>query len=263
MFEEKNHQLEIKVTSVLLGVFTIIGLLSNYLEHTRLLPKGWEIPVILAALLMVIRTVSKVYTLDQNVKALVSMTGWVDVRKYDTYEEFYKDLNEALKQAKYSLDLTHIRSEPPSYFLMGKKYYDKLETWCEDHPGSPVRRITAVNNIEMLEWCKEMLKIKEKHKNFYVKVCNWQADFPMLNMAITDGTRVFLAISGDIPEKTSGLQINDPGIARYFKDYFDNVWARSQDLDAFLSSYQDSYLLNAIPSNKTTEKASQEAKTIR
>lgn len=52
----------------------------------------------------------------------------------------------------------------------------------------------------------------------------------MINMAIIDETKVFLAITADIAERTAGLQINDHAMAKYFSDYYDNVWAHSIEL---------------------------------
>lgn len=103
------------------------------------------------------------------------------------------------------MGLTHIRDEPPTHFVLGKSYFDKIEKWCLEHPPCPVRRITALNNEAMIQWAEELFKMTKRNGNFHVRICDWKSRFPMINMAIIDETKVFLAITADIAERTAGL----------------------------------------------------------
>lgn len=225
-----DQHFEIKVASLILAVFIIVSIMSGYIEKFVHLPKGWEIPIILASLLLISRTLMTLYRVDDNIKKLLSNIGWMEVKRYDTYQDFYHDLNIEMKKAKISLDLTHIRNEPPADFVLGKAYYDGVKDWCQSNPGAPVRRITAINNLQMLNWAHQLLNMSDECKNFYVRICDWQSEFPMINMAILDHSKVFVAITSDVAERTSGLQINDKIMAKYFCDYFENVWAHSEKL---------------------------------
>lgn len=230
-----DNRFEVKITSIALSIFTIFAIMSGYLGKFIQIPKSWEIPIILAALLMITRMLSTLYHVDENIKKILEKEGVINIKRYDAYGEFYHDLGIALGNAKHSLDLTHIRNDPPEQFVLGKSYFDSIEKWCAKNPGAPVRRITATNNSLMLDWAKELYETTKRCPNFHVRICDWRSKYPMINMAIIDGKTVFLAITADIAERTAGLKINDPSMAKYFSDYYDNVWAHSTDVEDHLS----------------------------
>lgn len=155
---------------------------------------------------------------------------------YTTYMEFYKNCLLALEQSFKKIDLTHIRHEPPQDFTGVSGWYDEVIEWCDKHPYGKVRRIIAVSNLKMLKWAQELAGHIEKlpTHNFEVKVCDWTADFPAINLAIFDRRRVFIALTGFGTSETAGFQISDAIIADYFVDYYNNVWGKSEDLINFL-----------------------------
>ena len=70
--------------------------------------------------------------------------------------------------------------------------------------------------------------------NFEVRVCQWTANFPAINMVIFDRRRVFVALTGFGATETAGFQVSDRLIADYFVDYYNNIWGKSDDLNKFL-----------------------------
>lgn len=223
-----NTLKQAKVVSWILGVFFILSFVSDFLKELKILPNGWELPVILGALIVIIQMLTASYSVDQKTEKILERLGSANTMRYDRYSELYNDLAIAVSQAQRSLLLTHIRHEPPSTFKLGQKYFDSIESWCSSHPDGVVKRITTDSNNEMKMWIAEQIKLSEKYPNFYVRICHWNASFPMINMAILDDRKVFLTITGDTPESTAGIQIDDPSIAKYFKEYFDNLWAKSR-----------------------------------
>ncbi len=234
-----DHRFETRIVSIILSIFMILSILSGYIEKFIDIPSRWEIPIILLALLMITRMLPTIYNIDENMRKLRQEIGYMEVKRYDTYGEFYKDLEISLSMAKVSLDLTHIRDDPPDHFVLGESYFDRIEKWLIEHPGFPCRRIIAVNNEPMSRWADELSEMTKKHRNFHVRACDWSSKFPMINMAIIDGEKVFLAITADIAERTAGLRIEDPAMAKYFGDYYDNVWAHSNELSDALSKLKN------------------------
>lgn len=231
-----GRRFETRVTSILLSIFLFVSIASNYVSALRILPNGWEIPVILGALIIIVEMLSIIFNIDNNIEKVIESFSSTNTIRYDTYHEFYDDLNDSLKRAKKSLCLTHIRDEPPASFVLGQKYFDSIELWCKEHPGASARRITAASNNDMTSWVNEQVETSKRCQNFRVRVCEWKSVFPMINMAILDDEKVFLAISSDAPERTTGIQIEDKGISKYFRDYFDNVWSNSVPADIFLTN---------------------------
>jgi|GEM_PF-5227260 len=249
------QKIELQVLAIALVLLIILSIVPRLVR----LPKKWEIPVILLSLLSIILTLSTLlYRIDDTlgnvdsevenvhskVELLLQKVGGPLVDRYDTRPEFYTSLMHAVDSAENSLVLTHIRDLPPDTTIPEeKKYFETVKYWCETHPGGSVRRMIAVNNPKMLKWAESLLEFHNEHRNFYVKVCEWKASFPMVNMAIVDEKKVFLAVTGSIAHDTPGLQIQDPMIVRLFSNYYSNAWGKSKNLTvALVDSLRDNML---------------------
>lgn len=158
------------------------------------------------------------------------------VAGYATYREFYRDCSLALDQSSKKVDLTHIRDEPPQDFEGVSDWFGEVIKWCDEHPYGKVRRLIAVSNDRMLAWAQELAEyVKNRpNYNFEVRVCQWTANFPAINMVIFDRRRVFIALTGFGATETAGFQVSDRLIADYFVDYYNNIWGKSDDLNNFL-----------------------------
>jgi len=158
------------------------------------------------------------------------------VAGFATYQEFYRDGSLALGQSSKKVDLTHIRDEPPQDFEGVSDWFGEVIKWCDEHPYGKIRRLIAVSNNRMLAWAQELAEYvnNRPNYNFEVRVCQWTANFPAINMVIFDRRRVFIALTGSDATETAGFQVSDRLIADYFVDYYNNIWGKSDDLDDFL-----------------------------
>jgi len=158
------------------------------------------------------------------------------VAPYATYRAFYNDLLITLENTQYKIDLTHIRDEPPSDFEGASDWFERVILWADEHPLGRVRRIISITNDKMRSWATELLiTIQErKHGNFEVRVCDWHASFPAVNMAIFDRRRVFIALTGAGATETAGFNVSEHTITDYFVDYYNNIWSQSIPLRKYL-----------------------------
>ena len=161
------------------------------------------------------------------------------VQRFRTYPEFYRALNSAVLSAESSLRLTHIREHPPSAFRMENSYFSDVEKWALDHPECSVQRVIALNNPAMAQWAESLVETEKNVPNFHARACEWAAAFPMINMAILDEAEVYLALSGENPERTAGLVMIDREVGRYFVDYYENLWHNSLALEKALEAFED------------------------
>lgn len=223
-----------RVTQVILFFLMLFSIIADYLENLIKLPSNWELPVILAALILIVNMLKKLYEVDENTKKLLENLEIDVLTKFDRYDSFYKELTIAMKGATTSLDLTHIRHEPPSSFTNSDKFFDGVQTWCKKNPTGYLRRVTTVCNEDMKNWVRELKRTENEVNNYHVKICEWSTEFPMINMAIIDKKNVFLTLTGDISERTCAILIKDRKAAQYFVQYFDNMWALSKKIPSEL-----------------------------
>lgn len=229
-----NNQIELKIISF----FLILSIFSGFIEKIVNLPDGWEITLIFIAILMITRMLSTLYNIDSNIEKIIETEG-LGLIHYNSYQEFFKALEDEISQPPSSMDLTHIRKDPPSGLRSGKNYFLEMEKMIKKNPDCIVRRIISIDSREMLEWANELLELTEKHDtNFKVNVCDWNLKFPMINMSIIDNSKVFLAITANFVEKTPGIQTKDPKVVKYFIDYYENMWANSSKISRELLNKQ-------------------------
>ena len=162
---------------------------------------------------------------------------------YETYKIYYNDSLNMLNSTTQKIDLTHIRNEIPSDFIGTGEWFTKIIEWADEHPDGRVRRIISVSKDKekVVAWAKQLLNVTKtmKHGNFEIKVCNWKADFPAINMAIFDRRRVSVALTGSGATETAGFTISERAVVNYFVDYYNNVWAKSLPLEEYLENISD------------------------
>ncbi len=200
---------------------------------------SWQAPLIFLALLAVIKLVAPVDEIHEDVRFLRGVAEAVSVQRYATVESFYTDLTHAVDEATVSLDLSHIRDQPPADFRGSHptEYFNRVMEWTTAGPQRSVRRLISVRNDEMRQWARLLADATSQIPAFRVRVVKWDIDAPAINMAIVDGKAVFLAITGEVVERTKGLGIEDTDVAAYFTDYYNMLWNHSVDLAVFLTSH--------------------------
>jgi hypothetical protein len=221
-------RIDARITQFVLFVVLIISIISEYFSNVITLPMNWEQPIILTTLILIINMLRKIYDVDNTTKKIYDDLDCDALTKYDDYGLFYKDLDVAMKTAKISLDLTHIRAEPPAAFANSESYYDSQVDWCTKNKSAYLRRITTMSNEKMKKWIKELQKIENEISNYHIRLCDWSLEFPMINMAIVDKKMVFLVLTAGISEKTCAILIRDKKTTDYFIQYYENLWASSK-----------------------------------
>lgn len=220
---------------VLAAVFTLVeSIVSQFIT----IPENWFVFVIFVTMIAIVEMLKNVEDLERSFEDVLSESGWSQVTRYPNFENFYEDLSESVEDAEESLYLTHIRNESPDDFdaESTKEYFDKLEHWCQTHPSGRVKRITTLSNPKMVSWGEELVQRTERISNFYVRICDWEFKFPFINLAIIDEQEVYIALTADQAEETTGLRIQDDEIATSFVKYFNNVWSKSTELKKGLES---------------------------
>lgn len=83
---------------------------------------------------------------------------------------------------------------------------------------------------------EELSNKTEEINNFYVRVCDWELDFPFINLAIIDEEEVYIALTADTAQETTGVRIQDEHVADSFVSYFNHMWGESESIDRKLDS---------------------------
>lgn len=197
----------------------------------------WQVPLIFLALIAIIRLLTPVEEIHSDVRYLRELSVSAKISPYPSLDAFYADLRHALSKAEYTLDLTHIRDNPPTDFSEHTSgWYDAIGEWLEKDSTRTARRVIAVRNDAMRHWATQLLRMVKKLPRFQVRVVDWEIDAPAINMAIVDGAVVFLAVTGEMLERTRGIAVEDQTVAHYFADYYANLWNAAVPLDRFLAT---------------------------
>lgn len=157
-------------------------------------------------------------------------------KAFSTVSQFYGALSHGLSTAETTLDVTHIRDNPPVDFgESAAEYADGVLRWLAESSSRSARRVIAVRNDRMRRWAQDLRSIQEQTPNLHVRVVDWNLAAPALNLAILDSKVVFMSVTGETVERTRGVLIEDETVAQYFADYYDALWASSTPLELFLA----------------------------
>ncbi len=219
------------VATLVGGLFAVTFGLAMVGEE---LPARFTAPAILMALLLIIFLISPVEQIHKDVRFLRETTVGVKVKTFDSMRQFYKALDDALDAARRSLDLTHIRDNPPDDFgTNAATYYEGVINWLNEDSDRSVRRIIAVRNARMHAWAVQLSEQCQKSAGFQVRVINWAIDAPAVNMAVIDEQVVFLALTGDALQRTGGVALEHDLVGRFFGDYYDNLFKAAQPVQDY------------------------------
>lgn len=208
---------------------------------------SWSTPLVLASLYFIVRLVSiipdigtDVKSIGTDVKSLIGVAESIRVQRISNVDDFYKSLGNAVDKATSTLDLTHIRSTPPSDFgATATDFYDRLIKWCTGGDGRTIRRVISVRNPEMRVWAQQLAADTEHLPQFCVRVVDWATDAPAINFAIVDERAAYIALTGSMIGRQKGLAIDDLTVSQNFKDYYENLWNNSTDVNEWLAAHTD------------------------
>ena len=196
---------------------------------------AWQTPLVLVALLVIIRLLTPVEEIHTDVRFLREAADSVSVELFPGVEPFYRQLAIAREKGTATLDLTHIRDEPPEDFGdEAAGWSDTVAEWLDAGPGRSVRRIISVRSQSMRAWAEHLEQHEASKPGYEVKVVDWQLKAPAVNMVIIDQKVVFLAITGDTARRTKALGIEDAVSGEYFSSYYTRLWASGTELSDWL-----------------------------
>jgi hypothetical protein len=167
---------------------------------------------------------------------LGSLADGREITTFSDGDEYYRALTEALNTAKHSLDLTHIRGEVPKDFGDSDHgWFEQVFDWLDGRPNRSVRRIMSVRTNEALDWAHKLCADRERQPSFYVSVIDWPLNIPAVNVAIVDGARVYVALPGPTPQRSSGLLIEDALTVQHYREAYDVMYREAEDLSVWLA----------------------------
>jgi hypothetical protein len=222
-------------TKLLLGLLAVL-FVASILTSIFNVDAKWQTPLIFLALIAILRLLTPVDEIHTDVRYLRELSSSAKISPFPTIDAFYADLRHALSKATYSLDLTHIRDNPPQDFgEHASGWFEAVLEWLSKDSARSARRLISVRNEGMRTWAAELQRASSQVSRLQVRVVDWSVDAPAINMAIVDANVVFLAVTGELLERTRGIAVEDHAVASYFTDYYNNLWHAAVPLDEFLS----------------------------
>jgi hypothetical protein len=229
----KFADVQSKVLIVALGLLAVASIVTAAFN----VPPEWQTPLVLTALLAIILLLTPVEEIHSDVRFLRAAATSVKVERFPNVDEFYAQLGTAIKRAASTVDLSHIRDEPPREFGgEAAGWTDSVAAWLEAAPGRSVRRVIAIRSQAMREWALELHQQELKLPGYHVHVVDWVLDAPALNMVIIDSKVVFLAITGATTERTKALGIEDEVSGDYFSSYYQRLFDSGTPLAEWLAA---------------------------
>lgn len=93
----------------------------------------------------------------------------------------------------------------------------------------------------MFEWAVKLAETADEHSNFYVRVCQLESEFDMVNPAIFGDEQIYFALSLDTTEALRGIHIHDPDVVEVYERYFDTIWHSSEPVEDYVRTHSDQY----------------------
>ncbi|MGV9309681.1 hypothetical protein ACWDLG_40490 [Nonomuraea sp. NPDC003727] len=200
-------------------------------------PPAAFLPLIFVALYAILRCLLPLRGMDRTLEKLANHQC-TEFRRYKNNAEFYSALRTAiLRGAENQLDVWYVRQAPPSTLAQkeAKQYFDAVLDWAGGNSSRSVRRLICVNSDAMRKWAMTHFDQTCEVQNYEAHVVEWDIKADLLNMAIVDERVVFLAFSGGTEQVIRGMSMEDPEAAKYFTDYFNQHWHKSETLRTWVA----------------------------
>jgi len=251
---EYDESLRRRLISISLIFFAVLALFQGYIDSLPFLPENWHVPVIFVSIVLLMEMMSEVSTdVDRNNREIdevlsdthemgrvIQNSEFTEVEVYRNYDRHFKDVAKEIGETKNSISLTHVQTDPPDSFGSNAvdEYYSRTEQWIENHPDGKVRRIITISNESLYEWARYLLDLTEEYEKFRVRVCTWESEFPMINMALLDDETAYFALTFGHAQDTRCLRINDSEVVEVYERYFNYMWQESDELDEAIEKWE-------------------------
>lgn len=240
---ELGEPLKTRLISVSLGIIAVLSIFQGYISNTLALPSNWYVPIMLGALAIILEATVGIRRVESRFDSIVNDSELSPTKVYHDYDQLFRDATGTLVTTRGDLKLSHVKTEPPSSFNSEdvNEFHQETLQWCEENPSCQLKRIITVSNEEMFEWAEKLADTSEKYSNFYVRVCQWQSEFDMVNPAIYGEEEIYFALSLDTPEALRGIYIRDPEVVEVYERYFDAIWHSSEPIEDFVRNHSNQY----------------------
>lgn len=182
-----------------------------------------SISIFAAALLSVLGVL---YAIHRQLKEIDNDAGVL----FSSHDEFFDSLAEALAVCT-TCSSSAIRRRGSLPGEAAKRYYDKHSEWLKaDSRRQAVRLVPAINKEEsskddktMNEWLERMQTLSEETGRLAMFRIPWDHSHPIINMAILDREKVYLAFLPASGDTASGkwFRIDSASLAEFLLDgYF-------------------------------------------
>jgi hypothetical protein len=238
-----REYLRTRIITVGLAVIAALSIFQGYIGTIVQLPENWYVPIILAALAIILEATVDVRKINSNVESLVERSDLSRTRVYQEHDKLLSDFLDDLRKTTGEVKLSRIKSDAPSEYQSpnAESFHDELATWCEKHPATHVKRIMTVSNQRTFEWAVEQARLTDEYPNLYVRVIEREADFDMVNPAILGDSDVYFSFTYDTTETARGMYVNDPAVAELYVEYFENIWQKGTPVSDYVTAHSDEY----------------------
>lgn len=250
-----DKSLRRRLISTTLVILALVSLFQGYLNALPFLPENWHVPIIFVSLVVVLEFISELSTdLSENGKkveksvnnteriySFIQNSEFTEVEVYRDYDQHFRDVSKQLERTSGKVSLTHVQTDPPDSFGSAavNEYYSRTEEWLEKNPDGQVKRIISISNESMYEWAQYLEGLSEEYERFRVRVCTWESEFPMINMALLDATTAYFALTFGHAKDTRCLRIEDTEVVEMYEQYFGYMWRQSESLSEAIKKHEE------------------------
>ncbi|GHF90453.1 hypothetical protein GCM10018790_79560 [Kitasatospora xanthocidica] len=130
-----------------------------------------------------------------------------------------------LQRGVRNLDTWYVRTGTPDDFSQSTQefadYFRRVLDWAR--AGGSVRRLfCSGSSAEFADWTARHRAETRDLTRYEIRDVRWSIRADLLSMAIMDDRAVFLAFT--VGARVSGMRLEGPEAAKYFKEYFDRHW---------------------------------------
>jgi hypothetical protein len=156
---------------------------------------------------------------------------------FSTNEEFYDSAREAVSCGKSEIRATYFRRVPPTKLASAesKEYFEEVVRFARTK--GTVRRIIAVSNEAMAEWCKTQAELVREIPRYNIRVLDTvHQKVEPTSVVMIDDDVMYMAFSGPTDQQLGGIREDAPQLVRFHQNRFDQLWESGMDVETSVNS---------------------------
>ncbi|MBO1416627.1 hypothetical protein [Streptomyces sp. FH025] len=233
--EELERQIERWDDRVVTGL-CIVACAASAVAGVFGVPVAWQMPFLFLAIYVIMRALvpmrkskDELARLHEELKSLresVDRSAPIRIEHYPSAAAFYGAATAYLLQRGVrNLDTWYVRTGTPDEFSQSTQefadYFRQVLDWART--GGSVRRLfCSGSSTEFADWITRHRDETRDLTRYEIRDVRWSIRADLMSMAIMDDRAVFLAFT--VGPRVSGMRLEGPEAAKYFKEYFDRHW---------------------------------------